>query len=65
MKHTKFSWVRPSVMESLARLFDFNGALLSRRVRVAREDALTLAWRSVGDCLRGSIAQTEHGETHG
>lgn len=65
MKHTKFLWVRPSTTEALARLLDFSGVLLPRRVRVRREDALVLAWQTVGDCLRQSLVAGENSNANG
>ena len=74
MKEQRFRlYARPSFLEGVARLFDFNGHLnqynTSRTEEEADHKAIESDWETVGDDLRTAIEKyrREHvrGESHG
>ena len=62
--YTDFLFARPSVLEGVARIFDFGNTLneynSAQSEEIADEIALRMDWVAVGDYLRSAIR--EYGE---
>lgn len=69
-KYRRFNYARPSIIEGMARIFDFAGALdhypnLPARRKSSPEanaEAIRAAWETVGQCMWDAIGQFEEEE---